>query len=88
MKSAPKVLFLPRWYPDRYDPMIGLFIQRHAEVAASFTDVAVLYLRAASDKSYGFVIDNKVENGVRTAIVYYGTKSILPDFLTKIVSLP
>ena len=39
-----KVLYLPRWYPHRYDPMPGLFIERHARSVAGLVDVAVLYV--------------------------------------------
>ena len=39
-----KILFLPRWYPSKIDPMPGLFIERHAIVASQFADVAVLAL--------------------------------------------
>jgi glycosyltransferase involved in cell wall biosynthesis len=39
-----KILYLPRWYPNRYDPMPGLFIERHARSVSSHVDVAVLYL--------------------------------------------
>jgi glycosyltransferase involved in cell wall biosynthesis len=74
LKTAPKVLFLARWYPDRYDPMTGLFIKRHAEVAAGFADVAVLYLRAAPEEKRSFVVVQTRENNVNTVIVYYGTK--------------
>jgi len=83
MKSPLRVLFLARWYPDRYDPMPGLFIQRHAEVAAGFADVAVLYLRAAPDKPFKFEIEQTNENKVVTVKVYYGTKSFLPTFVAK-----
>ena len=37
-----KILYLPRWYPSKIDPMPGLFIERHAIVASRFADVAVL----------------------------------------------
>ncbi len=86
MKTLPKVLFLARWYPDRYDPMTGLFIKRHAEVATRIADVAVLYLRAAPDKSYSFQIEHSIENEVVTTLVYYGTKNPLPSFLSKLLS--
>lgn len=86
MKTAQKVLFLARWYPDRYDPMTGLFIKRHADVAAGFADVAVLYLRAAPEKSYGYQVEKNSEMGVTTVRVYYGTKSNLPSILTKPLS--
>lgn len=65
---------------------MGLFIKRHAEVAAGFAGVAVLYLRSAPDKPYGYVIEKKVENEVDTNIVYYGTKSNLPYLLAKLVA--
>jgi len=86
LKTTPKVLFLARWYPDRYDPMMGLFIKRHAEIVSEFTDVAVLYLRAAPEKPRGYHIGQKVENGVLTIIVYYGTKSVLPPSVAKLIA--
>ncbi|MEI8046406.1 MAG: glycosyltransferase [Bacteroidota bacterium] len=86
MKIAQKILFLARWYPDRYDPMTGLFIQRHAELAAGFADTAVLYLRAAPEKSYGYLVEKNSEMGVTTVRVYYGTRSNLPSILTKPLS--
>ncbi|MEI6060167.1 MAG: glycosyltransferase [Bacteroidota bacterium] len=85
MKTAPKVLFLARWYPDRFDPMMGLFIKRHAGVAAGFADTAVLYLRAVDDKLGGFTIENEVdEQHVVTVRVYYSTKTTLPAFIAKL----
>jgi len=53
-KIAPhrlKILFLPRWYPSKIDPMPGLFIERHAEVASHFADVAVLAVIPSQDLS-------------------------------------
>ena len=44
------IIFLARWYPHRYDPMFGLFIQRHAEAAALFNDITVIYCQQV-DKS-------------------------------------
>ncbi|MFZ4546960.1 MAG: glycosyltransferase [Bacteroidales bacterium] len=86
MKAFPKILFLARWYPDRYDPMTGLFIMRHAEVATRIANVAVLYLRAAPEKSYSYQIEQYRENEVVTTLVYYGTKNQLPSFLSKLLS--
>jgi glycosyltransferase involved in cell wall biosynthesis len=42
------VLYLPRWYPHRYDPMPGLFIERHARSVAAHCRVSVLYVHADS----------------------------------------
>lgn len=44
-KSSRKhILFLARWYPHRYDPMYGLFVERHARAAALYNDVSVIYV--------------------------------------------
>ncbi len=86
MKTASKVLFLARWYPDRYDPMMGLFIKRHAGIVSEFTQVAVLYLRAAPEKTLGYLIEQKLEQGVVTNIVYYGTKNAFPPVIGKMIA--
>ncbi|HLN52824.1 MAG TPA: glycosyltransferase [Lentimicrobium sp.] len=87
MKPADKkILFLARWYPDRYDPMPGLFIKRHAEAAGSFVSTAVLYLRAISDNSSVFQLDQTTENGVFTVRVYYGTNFSLPAYFSTLLS--
>lgn len=42
-----KVLFWPGWwYPDRHNPLNGIFIRRHAEAVAPLVDLAVLYVAA------------------------------------------
>ncbi len=76
MKTSPKrlyILHLARWYPNRFDPMPGLFIERHAEAVALYADVALVYTHAAEkallQKKYE--IDFEVSNGVRTAKVYF-----------------
>src|ERR1035437_5776795 len=66
-----KILFLPRWYPHRYDPMPGLFIQRQAEAVSSFCDVAVLYVHADEHAANRYEIDFAEENGIRVVRVYY-----------------
>ena len=41
-----KILFMSHWYPNRYDKMFGLFVQKHAEAVSIYCDVAVLYVHA------------------------------------------
>ena len=38
-----KVLHLARWYPNKFDPMPGLFIQRHIEAANIYCECGVVY---------------------------------------------
>ena len=61
------IIFLARWYPHRYDPMLGLFVQRHAEAAALYNDISVVYVHP-DDK---FDIVDDTTNNVRTIRVYY-----------------
>ena len=48
-KERKHIVFLARWYPHRYDPMFGLFVQRHAEAAALFNDITVIYCQQTTD---------------------------------------
>lgn len=61
------IVFLARWYPHRYDPMLGLFVQRHAEAAALYNDISVIYVHP--DNQYD-IVDETINN-VRTIRVYY-----------------
>ena len=61
------IVFLARWYPQRYDPMFGLFVQRHAEAAALYNDISVVYVHP--DNQNG-IVDETINN-VRTIRVYF-----------------
>jgi glycosyltransferase involved in cell wall biosynthesis len=65
------ILFLPRWYPHRYDPMPGLFIQRQAEALADRFDISVIYVHSDADAANKYEIDFAVENKERAVRVYY-----------------
>jgi len=71
MKSEErlKILFLPRWYPHRYDTMTGLFIQRQAEAVSIYCYVAVLYVHADEQAANRYEIDFADENGIRVVRV-------------------
>lgn len=86
LKTPSNILFLARWYPDRYDPMPGLFIQRHAEVAAGFARVAILYLRAVPGNQERYQIEQTIVNKVVTVRVYYRVCRSQRNIFTKIVS--
>ncbi len=66
------ILYLSRWYPNRYDPMPGLFIQRHAEAANMYNNIAVVYVHAVDDNpDKKFEITKEIINDVLTVKVYY-----------------
>src|SRR4051812_20311654 len=47
--KIPRVLFLPKWYPNRYDPLDGIFIVDHAKAAAAVAEVYVLFIHSDPD---------------------------------------
>lgn len=80
MSASPlNILFLPRWYPHRYDPMPGLFIQRQAEALTTWHHVVVLYVHPDPHCPSEFEIDFAEENGVTAVRVYYKIpETVLP----------
>ena len=66
-----KVVFLARWYPHKYDPMFGLFVQRHAEAAALHDDITVIYVHPDENAQSHYDIERSQENGVDVIRIYY-----------------
>ncbi len=85
--SPLNILFLPRWYPHRYDPMPGLFIQRQAEALASVHQVVVLYVHPDADCPSEFEIDYAIENGVTAVRVYYKIPEIILPGIFQVLNL-
>lgn len=81
------VLYLPRWYPHRYDPMMGLFIERHGISVSPHADVSGLYVHAddqLKDKVYDVV---RSEDDLFTIRIYFKKSQIKPAFLANLVNL-
>lgn len=68
-----KVLFWPGWwYPDRFNPVNGIFIRRHAEAVAPLVDLAVLYVTADPGLSgHAYDIESVNEPVGLTVRAYY-----------------
>ena len=54
--------------------MFGLFVQRHAEAAALYNDITVIYVHPDEHAGQTFDIERTRENGVDTIRVYYQKK--------------
>ncbi|MDO9512685.1 MAG: glycosyltransferase [Bacteroidales bacterium] len=67
------VLFLARWYPNRYDPMPGLFIHRHAAAVARFLPVSLLYVMPSQSSENIRMAETSIEqvDGVFVFRIYY-----------------
>ena len=77
------ILFLPRWYPSKKYPMMGLFVKRHAEVASSFADVFVLVLVA--DHTC-FETEIVTTDKMVTLYYYYPSSKTAYQFINSIVN--
>ena len=69
-----KILFLPRWYPNRADPMPGLFIERHAQAVATFAEVAVVFVKSLPALPTRFETEITQDTGIFTIRVYFRGK--------------
>jgi glycosyltransferase involved in cell wall biosynthesis len=85
-EKRPNILILARWYPNRYDPMPGLFIRRQAEAVSAFCNVAVVYVHEDTEAKDCFEIEEKKEGPVRVIRVYYrpSQKNHPADVLSKV----
>ena len=49
--SKPKILFLPKWYPNRLDAFDGNFIENHARAIAVLCDIAIIFVHSENQIS-------------------------------------
>jgi glycosyltransferase involved in cell wall biosynthesis len=66
-----KVLFLPAWYPHRGDPMLGLFVQRHAEAVSLYAEVSVLAVVSDPEAKEVYEAETRRDNGFTELIIYH-----------------
>jgi glycogen synthase len=72
-----KVLFLPKWYPNKNDNTEGIFIRRHAEaVAMQEVKVLVLYATALNQDFRGLYFSEKREENQIVELKYYYKKHL------------
>ncbi len=65
------VIFLARWYPHRYDPMFGLFVKRHAEAAAMFNKITVIYAQPVENLEKKFETETTENGNLKEIRIYF-----------------
>lgn len=71
------VLFLTGWFPSRVFPVLGDFVQRHAEAVATLHKVSVIHVMSDPNLNSKIEFDFKIQNGLEIHIAYIpNTKSI------------
>lgn len=82
-----KILFITKWYPNRYDPQFGVYIRKHASAIASFSEVAVLHVCSddqLKEKKYELTRDDQYN--LFTVLIYFKKFSSSIPIAGKIVN--
>lgn len=67
------ILFISQWYPNRYDKMAGLFVQKHAKATSLHCKIMVLYVHA-DENINSFEITEEIHENLTEVRVYYPNK--------------
>ncbi len=78
-KLKRNILFISRWYPTRYDPMEGLFVQKHARAVSMYNNVSVIFVYEHHEVKKVEVCTSKY-HAVNEIIVYF------PSYKNKILN--
>lgn len=82
-KTRLKILFLATWYPDKKNPVAGIFIKKHAEAVSRLCEVGVLHVAGSAEQNKKYEIEYSSENNIHTVRVRYKISRLKIPFLTK-----
>ncbi len=80
-----KILFLPKWYPNRKDKFNGIFIERHAQAIAKHCKVAVLFVGPDNLLQKKHELVHSMENNLNIVRVYYKNSDVGSSLLGKAI---
>lgn len=70
-EKKPNILFISSWFPNKNNPTLGNFVEKHVQAANLFCNASVLHVVFASlENSNRFQFDYKTENNYPVLIVY------------------
>lgn len=79
-----RILYLPSWFPSRKDPYSGDFVKRHAEAAALYDRITVLYTETDDTIKQPQVIEEKVNENLAIYVCYFPKpRWIIPRIINK-----
>lgn len=75
--NSPKrhILFLSSWYPNRIQPTLGNFVQKHAEAVARLHQVSALHVVSDPSLSHPYEICHSTQSGVSSWNIYFKPSS-------------
>lgn len=69
--SKMKILHLAKWYPNREEPLLGIFVQKHIQSVQKYSDNKVINIYQTDSKNKNIERVVKQINGVEEIIFYY-----------------
>ncbi len=88
MANKPLIVFhIPKWYPNRYDSLLGIFVKRHILSTMPATLPVVLYVMASQTSERWYEVEESMEEGIKTYRAYYKKKITGIGALDKIIKL-
>jgi len=86
MERKIKVLFITKWFMNRNDPQVGVFIRKHASAAALYCDVALLCVLSDPNQKKSIEFEDAEEYGVKCTVAYFKKFSSSFSLLNKAVN--
>lgn len=87
MDEKINVLYLARWYPNKYDPMWGLFIERHARSVSALCKVSVVYVHQVDKgQKEKFITDVSHEQNLDLVRIYFKKTGINISGISQIIN--
>lgn len=71
------ILFLTKWYPNKFDPQLGVFVKKHAKAVSAYSNVKVLYICADDSLTSACETAISTQKDFTEIIVYYKKSSSL-----------
>ncbi|MCG8575077.1 MAG: glycosyltransferase [Flavobacteriales bacterium] len=72
MKNTKQhILILPRWYPNKEDIQLGIFIRNQAKLISSHYQVSLVYVQADATAQSTFELLEDHSNGFHELVVYF-----------------
>ncbi|MFN4234464.1 MAG: glycosyltransferase [Bacteroidia bacterium] len=70
-KSLPHILFLTKWYPNKSDVQLGVFIRKHAKAVSPYCKVSVLYVWGDYNLNGPPTIEENQNGNFSETIIFY-----------------
>lgn len=83
----PVIFHIAKWYPNKHDSLLGIFVKRHILSTLPYTNPVALYVMASDQTKGWFDIQEGMEDGIYTYRSYYRKRITGIDPLDRLIKL-